>query len=198
MLMIEMPHWPKNIRRNYSDQSHSTTKTILKYLGNPHHNLPPTIHVAGTNGKGSTIKFLQHILQAAGYKVHCYTSPHIHSFNERIQIAGHDIYEDQLYPILEECRIICEQHDAQVTFFEGTSIAAFKAFASYDADFLLMETGMGGRLDTTNIVEDKLATIITPISYGPYRIFGQYIRTDRKRKSRHPKKIRALCSINAI
>ncbi len=157
-----MPHWPKPLGFRPQDFTLDRMSQLLNRLGNPERKLPPVIHVAGTNGKGSTIAFINYIMQAAGYKTHVYISPHLIDFNERIVLAGKQITDRDLYDILEECRIVAE--DIPITFFEGTTIAAFLAFSRIEADILLIETGMGGRLDATNVIDNPLLTVITSIS----------------------------------
>ena len=157
-----MPHWPKQFGRDYIDLGLTRIKSLLKNLDNPETKIPPVIHVAGTNGKGSTIAFLKSILNSAGYKVHQYTSPHLLNFNERIVISDNKISDTQLYEIIEECRLSAKGLD--LTFFEATTAAAFLAFSKYPADIVLLETGLGGRYDATNVMENILMSIITPIS----------------------------------
>ena len=148
-------------------------RDLLAKLDNPHHRLPPVFHVAGTNGKGSTCAFLRAILEAAGYKVHVYTSPHLIRFNERIRIAGQLIRDDELTGILSDCekRAI----PGGVSYFEAMTAAAFVAFAQHPADYTLLETGLGGRLDATNIVEKPLATVITRLSLDHRDYLGDTI-----------------------
>src|SRR5205807_8683286 len=131
-------------------------------LGNPQEKLPPVIHVAGTNGKGSTIATMRACLEAAGCRLHVYTSPHLVWFHERIRLAGRLIDEDALLAVLEECE--AANGGAPITFFEITTAAAFLAFARTAADFTLLEVGLGGRLDTTNVVRRPAVTAITPVS----------------------------------
>jgi dihydrofolate synthase/folylpolyglutamate synthase len=146
---------------------------LLKKLGNPHHHLPPTIHIAGTNGKGSTQAFLKSIYQTAGYKVHAYTSPHLLTFNERITIANDYITDDALIHYLD---MMENANDGQaVTFFEYTTALAFKAFADTPADICILETGLGGRLDCTNIIPTAAATIITNIGFDHMDYLGDTI-----------------------
>lgn len=162
--MVRMPHWPKPLGFRPQDFGLDRMLKLLSKLGNPEKKLPPVIHVAGTNGKGSTVAFINHIMKAAGYKVHTYTSPHLINFNERITLAGKQIIDRELYKILEECRIAAEEVNIPVTFFEGTTVAALLAFSRIEADILLVEVGMGGRLDATNVIDNPLLTIITSIS----------------------------------
>lgn len=146
---------------------------LLDDLGRPHDNLPPVVHVAGTNGKGSVIAFLRAILEAAGYRVHVFTSPHLVRFNERIHVAGKEISDDALCALLEECEAI--NAGRPITFFEITTAAAMLAFARTPADVLLLETGLGGRLDATNTVKKPLLTAITPVSMDHQSFLGNTI-----------------------
>ncbi|MGP0094293.1 MAG: bifunctional folylpolyglutamate synthase/dihydrofolate synthase [Xanthobacteraceae bacterium] len=139
---------------------------LLAALGHPERRLPPLIHVAGTNGKGSTIAFMRAILEAAGESVHVYTSPHLVRFNERFRLGapgdGRLAADDELADALDECERV--NAGAPITVFEITTAAGLLLFARHPADLLLLEVGLGGRLDATNVVERPLATAITPIS----------------------------------
>ncbi|MGI9409113.1 MAG: bifunctional folylpolyglutamate synthase/dihydrofolate synthase [Hyphomicrobiaceae bacterium] len=140
---------------------------LLDKLGRPQNSLPNVIHVAGTNGKGSTIAFMQALLSAAGMRVHTYTSPHLVRFHERIQLAGDDgvtrpISEQALVDVLS--RVSAVNADAPMTFFEITTAAALLAFSECTADVVLLEVGLGGRLDATNVVGRPAMTVITPVS----------------------------------
>src|ERR671922_285644 len=128
----------------------SRVERLLTLVGNPEKKLPPVIHVAGTNGKGSVIAYLRAFLEAAGLRVHVYTSPHLVRFNERIRVAGKLIDDAALAAILEEVERI--NAGRPITFFEVTTAAAFLAFARTPADAVLLEVGLGGRLDATNLV----------------------------------------------
>jgi len=144
------------------DLSLARIERLLARLGHPERQLPPVVHIAGTNGKGSTLAMLDAMLTAAGRKVHRYISPHLVRFNERILIHGHAIAEDALASVLDECE---RANDGEpITFFEITTAAAFLAFARTPADYLLLETGLGGRLDATNVVERPELTLISPVS----------------------------------
>src|SRR5512134_2611710 len=145
-------------------------QTLLDRLGHPERRLPPVVHVAGTNGKGSVIAYLRAMLEAAGYRAHVYTSPHLVRFNERIRLAGQLIREEALLELLEEC----EQANGEetITFFEITTVAAFLAFARAPADILLLETGLGGEFDATNVIAAPLATVIMPISFDHMQFLG--------------------------
>ncbi|MDV3252486.1 bifunctional folylpolyglutamate synthase/dihydrofolate synthase [Devosia sp. BK] len=146
---------------------------LLEKLGNPQDRLPPTIHVAGTNAKGSTIAYLRAFLEAAGKKVHVYNSPHLVRFNERIRLASKLVETRLLNAALEEVERI--NGGAGITFFEVTTVTAFKLFAETPADFLLLETGMGGTYDTTNVVKQPLGTIITPVDFDHQGFLGNTI-----------------------
>ncbi len=155
------------------DMSLDRVRRLLEDLGNPQDKLPPVIHVAGTNGKGSTIATMRAVLEAAGYKVHVYTSPHLVSFVERIRLVGSLIDEDLLIHILEHVEAV--NAGRPITFFEVTTIAAFVAFAQIPADITLLETGMGGRLDATNVVKKPLATVLTSISMDHMQFLGDTV-----------------------
>ena len=169
-MYLTMPHWPTLLFDNREGTPLSRSLELLERAGNPHQKLPPVVHVAGTNGKGSTIAFLRAMLTAAGYKVHVYTSPHLHRFNERIVLAGREIDDDALHSVIEEARLAAGTNS--YSFFEGTTAAAMLAFSQTPADILLMETGMGGRFDPTNVVERPLLSIITTISPDHTEILG--------------------------
>ncbi|MEM7641104.1 MAG: folylpolyglutamate synthase/dihydrofolate synthase family protein [Pseudomonadota bacterium] len=134
---------------------------LLTALDHPETRLPPVIHIAGTNGKGSTLAMLRAGLEGAGENCHAYTSPHLARFHERIRVAGDLISEEALVTLLQECEI-ANDHEP-ITYFEITTCAALLAFARSRADWTLLEVGLGGRLDATNVVNPTL-TIITPIS----------------------------------
>ncbi len=148
---------------------------ILTRLGNPERNLPPVIHVAGTNGKGSTIAYLRSILESANFSVHVYTSPHLVHFAERIRLGGTLITEEYLTELLDYCEKVNEGEP--ITYFEITTAAALKAFADNPADILILEVGLGGRLDATNVVDKPLSTIITPVSMDHEQFLGSNIRS---------------------
>ncbi|WP_413990599.1 bifunctional folylpolyglutamate synthase/dihydrofolate synthase [Labrys okinawensis] len=152
------------------DLSLDRIEALLAKLGHPERKVPPVIHVAGTNGKGSTIAFMRAALEAAGYGVHVYTSPHLVHFHERIRLAppegvsggGRLVDEDRLVEAFEACE---KANDgAPITFFEITTAAAFKLFADNLADVLLLEVGLGGRMDTTNVIDRPLVSVIASIS----------------------------------
>lgn len=153
------------------DLSLGRMERLLDALGRPQDRLPPLVHIAGTNGKGSTTAFMRAILEAAGLKVHVYTSPHLVAFNERIRLAGRLVTDARLIEALDTC----EQANAgaEITFFEVTTAAALLLFAEEPADVLLLEVGLGGRLDATNVVDAPLAATITPLSMDHERYLGE-------------------------
>jgi dihydrofolate synthase / folylpolyglutamate synthase len=148
---------------------------LLAALGHPERRMPPTIHVAGTNGKGSTCAYLRAMLEGSGYRVHVYTSPHLVRFAERIRVAGSIIGEDELTATLEECEVA--NKDAPITFFEITTAAAFLAFSRHPADALVLEVGLGGRLDATNVIPHPAAVCLTPIALDHQEFLGPTIAT---------------------
>ena len=148
-------------------------EALLDHLDNPERKLPPVVHVAGTNGKGSLIAYLRAALEAAGLKVHVYSSPHLVHFRERIRVAGKLISDEALMPLL--MRVQAEMEITPVTFFEATTAAAFLAFAESSADILLLETGMGGRLDATNLIPKPVLTALTPISLDHREFLGDTV-----------------------
>lgn len=165
--------WPQQKGYRDIELGLDRTKEILARLDNPHKKLPPTIHIAGTNGKGSTLSFLKNILQANNKKIHCYTSPHLVEINERIILAGEKISDKFLTECLNICKNICEKEPKlEPTYFEGLTIAAFLAFSKVKADYLILEVGMGGRLDSTNVIDNPLCSVITPISYDHVEFLG--------------------------
>lgn len=143
---------------------------LLAALGNPQNNLPPVIHLAGTNGKGSTQAMIRAGLEAEGKTVHAYTSPHLARFHERIRLAGTLITEEALTAILDEC--YAANGGETITYFEITTCAAILAFARTPADYVLLEVGLGGRLDATNVIEKPALTIITPVSIDHQQFLG--------------------------
>lgn len=143
---------------------------LLDLLGRPQDRLPPVFHVAGTNGKGSTCAFLRAMLEAAGYRVHVFTSPHLVRFNERIRIAGKLVEDGELADLLAEVREAGT--DIGPSFFEATTAAAFLAFARHPADACIIEVGLGGRLDATNVIERPLVTGIASLGIDHRQFLG--------------------------
>ncbi|MFV0303052.1 MAG: bifunctional folylpolyglutamate synthase/dihydrofolate synthase [Paracoccus sp. (in: a-proteobacteria)] len=144
---------------------------LLAALDNPERRIPPVIHIAGTNGKGSTQAMIRAGLEAGGARVHAYTSPHLARFHERIRLAGTLIDEDLLAATLAECE--AANAGQPITFFEITTAAAFLAFSRVPADYTLLEVGLGGRLDATNVIDDPRLTIITPVSIDHTQYLGE-------------------------
>lgn len=144
---------------------------LLSALDHPERDLPPVIHIAGTNGKGSTQAMIRAGLEATGARVHAYTSPHLARFHERIRLAGDLITEDALTRLLDEC-LSANGEDA-ITYFEITTCAALLAFARTAADYTLLEVGLGGRLDATNVVDRPALTVITPVSLDHQQFLGE-------------------------
>jgi dihydrofolate synthase/folylpolyglutamate synthase len=144
---------------------------LLDALGNPQEHLPPVIHVAGTNGKGSTLAMIRAGLEADGKGCHVYTSPHLARFHERIRLAGDLISEEYLAEVLDEC--YAANGGEPITYFEITTCAALLAFARTPADYCLLEVGLGGRLDATNVVDKPALTVITPVSIDHQQYLGE-------------------------
>lgn len=144
---------------------------LLEALGKPHLDMPPVIHIAGTNGKGSTQAMIRAGLEGVGKSVHAYTSPHLARFHERIRLAGELISEEHLTEILDECYEANGGED--ITYFEITTCAAILAFARTPADYTLLEVGLGGRLDATNVPEKPALTVITPVSIDHQQFLGE-------------------------
>ncbi|MAY87068.1 MAG: bifunctional folylpolyglutamate synthase/dihydrofolate synthase [Pseudooceanicola sp.] len=143
---------------------------LLDALGNPEQSLPPVIHVAGTNGKGSTLAMIRAGLEGAGLTAHAYTSPHLARFHERIRVAGQLIPEPDLTAVLDDC--YAANKGAPITYFEITTCAALLAFSRTPADYTLLEVGLGGRLDATNVVDSPRLTVITPVSIDHQQYLG--------------------------
>ena len=158
---------------------------LLQRLDHPEHKLPPVIHVAGTNGKGSTIAFLRAIMEAAGLRVHTYTSPSLVRVNERFRIGrsggGILVSDDELYAAFERCERA--NAGAPITLFEIETAAALWLFAQHPADVVLLEVGLGGRLDATNVIDAPLATVIAPISTDHTEFLGDSLITIAREKA---------------
>ncbi len=161
-------HHPKMI-----DLSLGRIERLLAALDHPERRMPGSVHVAGTNGKGSVVAYLRAFFEAAGLKVHAYTSPHLVKFNERIRVAGELIDDDMLLSLLDECEAV--NGAEPITFFEITTALAMEAFARVPADIVLLETGLGGRLDATNVLERPLLSAITPVSADHAKFLGDTI-----------------------
>ncbi len=144
---------------------------LLAAVGNPQDRLPPVIHIAGTNGKGSTQAMIRAGLEQSGAKVHAYTSPHLARFHERIRLAGELISEDALTEVLDRC--YAANGGEPITYFEITTVAGLLAFAETPADYTLLEVGLGGRLDATNVVAKPALTVITPVDLDHQQYLGE-------------------------
>ena len=154
------------------DLSLERMRVLCAALGDPQHKLPPVIHVAGTNGKGSTVALIRAIAEAAGLKVHAYTSPHLVRFNERIRLAGKLIEDEALNAILDRIEAAMAETGSESTVFESTTAAAFLAMAETPADLAIIEVGLGGVLDATNVIERPLLSVITPVDYDHAEFLG--------------------------
>ena len=150
------------------DLSLDRMRTLCAALGDPQDRLPPVVHVAGTNGKGSTVAFIRAIAEAAGLTVHAYTSPHLVRFNERIRLGGRLIGDEALNAILDRIDAV----GAQATVFESTTAAAFLAMSETPADLAIVEVGLGGSLDATNVIDRPLLSVITPIDLDHAEFLG--------------------------
>ncbi len=146
-------------------------RRLLAEMGSPERALPPVVHIAGTNGKGSTLAMMRAGMEAAGDLVHAYTSPHLARFHERVRVAGELISEPDLASVLEECERA--NGGLPITFFEITTVAAYLAFARTPADWTLLEVGLGGRLDATNVIDRPRLTVITPVSIDHQQYLGE-------------------------
>jgi dihydrofolate synthase/folylpolyglutamate synthase len=163
----------KTLARAETNFELARMETLLVRIGSPHHRLPPVFHVAGTNGKGSTVAFLRAMLEAAGLRVHVYTSPHLVRVNERIRIAGKLVSDEHFTDLLQRTLHANAGHEA--SFFELTTTAAFLAFAETPADACVLEVGMGGRLDATNVVPEPAVAGIAQLGLDHQRWLGNSI-----------------------
>lgn len=167
------------------DLSLERIQRLLASLGHPEQRLPPVIHVGGTNGKGSTVAFMRAILEAAGLVVHVYTSPHLVRFHERIRLGqprgGQFVGEKELVETFRRCEDV--NAGEPITFFEMTTAAAFELFSSHPADVLLLEVGLGGRFDTTNVIAEPAAAVVTPVSLDHADFLGDRVTLIAKEKA---------------
>lgn len=175
--------WPDYLSDGNPKLGLDRIKKFLNALGNPEKNLPPVFHIAGTNGKGSTTAYLKYILEAEGYLVHRYISPHLVEFNERIEVSGKIISDKYLTELANECKNFAEKHNLIVSYFEGITIMAILAFTRNPAVASVVEVGLGGRLDATNVIPNPLASIITSISFDHMKILGDTIPLIAKEKA---------------
>jgi len=156
---------------------------LLEHLGNPHHHLPPIIHAAGTNGKGSVLAFTKSLLEAAGKVTHRYTSPHLISFQERIEIKGTPISDEKLAEYLQKIEEVHKTANLPISFFEATTAAAFLAFGGARANYGLLETGLGGRLDATNVIDKPALAVIMPIDFDHTEFLGRTLEKIAREKA---------------
>ncbi|RMB02784.1 bifunctional folylpolyglutamate synthase/dihydrofolate synthase [Eilatimonas milleporae] len=163
----------KRLHPRVIDLSLDRLRRLLDRLDNPERRLAPVLHVAGTNGKGSTVATLRAIAEAAGHRVHVYTSPHLVRFNERIRLSGTLIDDAHLNDLIDEVETV--NNGAEITFFEVTTAVAMLAFARVPADLTILEVGLGGRLDATNVVDRPAACCITPVSFDHQDYLGTTI-----------------------
>ena len=157
------------------------TFEVLETLGNPQDALPPVIHIAGTNGKGSTAALIRAMANEAGLKCHVYSSPHLCRFHERIRLADELITDEALIDLLEEVKT--RNAGKPITFFEVTTAAAFLAFSRVPADLVILETGLGGLLDSTNVITQPAATVITPVALDHEHFLGSDITEIGRQKA---------------
>ena len=158
------------------DLSLERMRVLCAALGDPQHRLPPVIHVAGTNGKGSTVAFIRAIAEAAGLSVHAYTSPHLVRFNERIRLGGRLIEDAALNALLDRIEAVMAKQDIEATVFESTTAAAFMAMSETPADLAIVEVGLGGVLDATNVIERPLLSVIAPVDLDHAEFLGTSLR----------------------
>jgi dihydrofolate synthase/folylpolyglutamate synthase len=163
------------------DLSLARMERLLARLGHPERNLPPVVHIAGTNGKGSTLAITRAIMAAAGLNVHAYVSPHLVRFHERIRLAGELIAEPELVALLEECE--AANGKEPITFFEITTAAALLAFSRTPADYVLLEVGLGGRLDATNVIARPAVSVITSIGLDHQQYLGETVEEIAREKA---------------
>ena len=170
----------EKLHPKFIDLSLERLLRLLTKLDNPHLKLPQVIHIAGTNGKGSTLSFIKEILIQHDYKVHCYISPHLESIEERFVVSNRNVMKRKLYKAIKYVELI--NNNAPITFFEITTAVAFYLFSKSSADFLILETGLGGRLDATNVIKNSIIDIITPISYDHQEYLGNTLKKITKEK----------------
>ncbi|WP_312166167.1 folylpolyglutamate synthase/dihydrofolate synthase family protein [Phenylobacterium sp.] len=152
------------------DLTTGRVERLLAALGHPERRLPPVIHVAGTNGKGSTVSYLRAIAEAAGMKVHVITSPHLVRFAERIRVAGELVTDERLSELID--KVEAANAGEPISFFEITTVLAIQAFAETPADLCIVEVGLGGRFDATNIFDAPAVSVITPVDYDHLEMLG--------------------------
>lgn len=175
--------WPDHISEKNLKLDLSRIETFLNFIGNPEKNIPPVFHIAGTNGKGSTTAYLKYILEAEDYLVHRYISPHLVECNERIEVSSKIISDDYFTELANECKNIAQANNLTVSYFEGLTIMAILAFSRNPAIASVIEVGLGGRLDATNVIQNTLVSIITSISLDHTKILGNTLSLIAKEKA---------------
>jgi dihydrofolate synthase/folylpolyglutamate synthase len=173
--MIKSVLWPKNIGKQDGPYKLDRINAALKKLGNPEKKIPFSIHIVGTNGKGSTTAFLKSILKEAGFISHVYTSPNLVSLNERVCLAGKEISDESLINLLKETETKLEELSSEVSFFEGFTAATLLGFSKTPADFSLIEAGLGGRFDATNVIDAKIC-VLTSVSFDHTEFLGETLK----------------------
>ena len=169
---MKLPNWPTHNGINIIKLGLERMKNLLDRLDNPQNKMKNIFHVAGTNGKGSTTAFLKSILEKNGYTVNRNTSPHLVRFNERIEVNGKEITDDYYNELADECKFIVDKYNIEASYFEIITAIAFMAFARSGADANILEVGLGGRLDASNVIDKSLVSIITSISFDHMNILG--------------------------
>jgi dihydrofolate synthase/folylpolyglutamate synthase len=177
----QIAHRLERLHPRLIDLSLDRLRDLLASLGHPEQRLPPVIHVAGTNGKGSTCAFIRAMAEAAGLRAHVYTSPHLVRFNERIRIAGRLVDEDRLIAAMERIERI--NNNAPITVFEVITATAFDLFAATQADICVLEVGLGGRGDATNVIDPPAACAITSISLDHRELLGPTVEVIAREKA---------------
>jgi dihydrofolate synthase/folylpolyglutamate synthase len=180
--MLEQLPWPKPESVGEILLGLDRITHFMRLLGDPQLHLPRVIHVAGTNGKGSTTAFIESLLNSIDERVHVYTSPHLLGWNERFKLCGIPIHDDDLREYCEHCREVEESSDLKLSHFEALTAIAFLAMAEHPADFVVLETGLGGRLDATNLVPNPSCTVLTPIAFDHMEYLGNTIEEIAREK----------------
>lgn len=175
--MLKQVHWPLWQGKFDGKYTLDIIRQSLDAIGNPEKKIPFPIHILGTNGKGSTTAFLESILKEAGFVSHVYTSPNLIFLNERIKIAGKFIEDEEMISSLNELKYNLSQHnlDTKISFFEGLTALAFMLFSKNKADFSLIEAGLGGRLDATNVIDSKIC-VLTSVSLDHTEVLGNSLK----------------------
>lgn len=180
--MLEQLPWPNSESVGEILLGLDRITHFMRLLGDPQLHLPRVIHVAGTNGKGSTTAFIESLLNAVDERVHVYTSPHLLGWNERFKLCGTPISDDYLLDCCDRCREVEEASGLKLSHFEALTAIAFLAMAEHPADFVVLETGLGGRLDATNLIPSPSCTVLTPIDLDHMEYLGNTIEEIAKEK----------------